>query len=103
MTLRVEFHPAAEDEILTALSWYAERSNLAASAFLHEVNLVVERMTEAPHRWPKFLRDTRRIVFPRFPSVLFIALRPMQLRSSLSLIKADGRGTGEAGSKPRPA
>jgi hypothetical protein len=46
MTLRVEFHPAAEDEILTALSWYAERSTLAASAFLHEVNLVVERMTE---------------------------------------------------------
>ena len=38
MTRKVILHPEAETEILQALDWYAERSALAARAFVHELN-----------------------------------------------------------------
>jgi plasmid stabilization system protein ParE len=63
----VEFHPAAEQELLDAEDWYAERSLIAARAFVQEVALAVERALAAPERWPIHLHGTRRIVFPRFP------------------------------------
>ena len=76
MSRRLEFHPAAEAEVLEAEAWYADRSAVVARAFVQEVNLVVERVMEAPERWPLFEQDTRRIVFPRFPFGLIYRIRP---------------------------
>lgn len=70
----VEFHPAAEQELFDAEEWYAERSLIAARAFVQEVALVVERALAAPERWPLHLYGTRRIVFPRFPFSLIYRL-----------------------------
>jgi hypothetical protein len=75
MSLELSFHPAAEREVLTA-AWYAERSAVAAQAFLHELDLVVARMLEAPERWPKSLHGARHIVFPRFPFNLVYRVLP---------------------------
>jgi toxin ParE1/3/4 len=71
----VEFHPAAEQELLDAEDWYAERSLIAARAFVQEVTLVVEHALAAPDRWPIHLHATRRIVFPHFPFSLIYRLR----------------------------
>jgi plasmid stabilization system protein ParE len=70
MGRKVVFHPAADQEIEEAQSWYAARSEFAATAFAHEVDLVVRRVTEAPDRWPESPDGTRRLVFPRFPFTL---------------------------------
>ena len=63
----VEFHPAAAEEAETTRQWYAERSLVAARAFLTELMHAVEQVAEAPERWPNYEHDTRRYVFPRFP------------------------------------
>jgi plasmid stabilization system protein ParE len=80
VNLEVEFHPAAELELLEAEDWYARRSRTAARAFFHEVALVVESALAAPERWPLFLHDTRRVVFPRFPYSLIYRLRDQRLQ-----------------------
>ena len=63
----VEFHPAAVQEADAARQWYAKRSLVAARAFLTELIHAVERVSEAPERWPKYEHGTRRCMFPRFP------------------------------------
>src|ERR1700741_341014 len=70
MTRDVIVHQEAETEILQAVDWYAERSALAARAFVYELNGVLIRMAQAPDSWPRAFRDTRRIVFPHFPFTL---------------------------------
>ncbi len=70
MTREVILHHEAETEILQALDWYAERSALAARAFVHELNGVIVKAARSPNTWPRALRDTRRIVFPHFPFAL---------------------------------
>ena len=43
---------------------------IAARAFATEVNTCVERVGEAPNRWPRYLRGTRRYFFRTFLSAL---------------------------------
>jgi toxin ParE1/3/4 len=73
--VKVELHPAARAEVAEAVDWYSARSVIAASAFVHEVDLVLEQAAEAPERWPKGAHGTRRLVFPRFPFVLIYRVR----------------------------
>ena len=63
----VEFHPAALAEVETAQAWYEERSLLAASAFLREISIAVERIRQAPDRYPSSEAGTCRVVLDRFP------------------------------------
>ncbi|MGH7771745.1 MAG: type II toxin-antitoxin system RelE/ParE family toxin [Candidatus Binatia bacterium] len=65
--VRIHFHPAAAAEVEAAVRWYAERSPLAARALATEVNACVERVREAPERWPRYVHSTRRYLFPHFP------------------------------------
>ena len=43
----------------TAQRWYAERSPLAAKAFLAELDVAIERVLEAPERWPRYGKGAR--------------------------------------------
>lgn len=65
--VRISFHPAAVAEVEAAVQWYTERSPDAARAFTAEVNGCVERVGEAPERWPRYVHGTRRYLFPHFP------------------------------------
>jgi plasmid stabilization system protein ParE len=65
--VRISFHPAAAAEVEAAVQWYAERSPVAARAFAVEVNACVERVREAPDRWPRYVHGTRRYLLPHFP------------------------------------
>ena len=60
-------HSDAETEILEALAWYAERSDLAARAFVQEMMSMVVMVDRSPQTWPKSFGNTRRIVFLHFP------------------------------------
>jgi plasmid stabilization system protein ParE len=61
------FHPAAIEEAVLAARWYRERSALAATRFVAELNEVIDRIVEAPHRWPRSERGTRKLKLPCFP------------------------------------
>lgn len=75
MTREVIFHIEAEAEVLEALEWYAQRSAIAARAFVHELNRVLSLAVRTPQTWAKSFANTRRIVFPRFPFELVFRLR----------------------------
>ena len=75
MTREVIFHIEAEAEVLQALDWYAERSAIAARAFVHELTHVVNLAVRSPETWPRAFGNTRRIVFPRFPFDLVFRLK----------------------------
>jgi plasmid stabilization system protein ParE len=61
------FHPAAIEEAVWAGRWYHERSPLAATRFVAELNEAIDRILDAPHRWPRSARGTRKLKLPCFP------------------------------------
>lgn len=65
--LNVEFHPAAIDEARAAREWYAHRSDTTAESFIAELQNGVERIIEAPDRWPAYVHGTRRYLLRKFP------------------------------------
>jgi plasmid stabilization system protein ParE len=74
--MRVEFHPAAVREVEAAQAWYEERSLLAASAFLREFSIAVQRIRKAPLRYAEAQANTRRVLLDRFPFTVFYRVRP---------------------------
>ncbi len=75
MERKLGVHPEAIAEAAAARLWYRERSEAAATAFQQEVDLAIERILEAPERWPRYLEDSRRYVMRRFPfSVVYFVL-----------------------------
>lgn len=68
-------HIEAEAEILQALAWYAERSAVAARAFVQELSRMVVLAARAPETWPRSYGNTRHIVFPRFPFDLVFRMK----------------------------
>ena len=73
--IKVSFHPEAAEEVETARKWYAARSLLTARAFLAELDLAVDRIREAPRRWPRHGKSTHRYVLPRFPFSVIYRMR----------------------------
>jgi len=61
------FHPAAIEEAESAARWYRERSPLAATRFVDELNRVIDKIVDAPRRWPRGARSTRKVKLPCFP------------------------------------
>lgn len=57
----------AQLEVAEALDWYLQKSERASLAFLDEFEEGIEKISEAPTRWPVFEQDTRRYVLARFP------------------------------------
>jgi plasmid stabilization system protein ParE len=67
---RVEFDPAAVEEGKVAHEWYQLRIPRIAAAFMEELDVAVEKIVEAPRRWPSYLRGTRRYLLRRFPNMV---------------------------------
>jgi len=74
------FHPAAAEELLEAEEWYAERSLTAANTFAREAATGIERIREAPERWPAYIHGTRRIVLRRFPFTIIYRVGGEQIQ-----------------------
>jgi plasmid stabilization system protein ParE len=67
MRLDLEFHPSAVAEARAARRWYARRSAAVAQRFLDEPDRAVERIVDAPARWPVYVHETRVCSLERFP------------------------------------
>jgi len=80
MTRKVILHKAAEEEIHQAFAWYAERSEIAAHAFVQELSSMMRLAINSPETWPIGVGNTRRIVFPRFPFDLVFRVRNQTLQ-----------------------
>lgn len=72
----VELHPAALAEGEEATAWYAERDPRVAGAFVAELEAALDRIAEAPHRWPVHLHNTRRVRLTRFPYLIVYREEP---------------------------
>ena len=75
MNHTIVVHADAETEILQAVAWYAERSALAARAFVQEMMSMVVLADRSPETWPRCFGNTRRIVFPHFPFDLVFRMK----------------------------
>lgn len=73
--MRVRFHPDADQELNEAREWYAVRSEVAAQAFSLEVSHAIERILEAPLRYPLGSRGERRFLLDRFPYTILYRVR----------------------------
>lgn len=82
------FHPAAVAEAEDAVRWYRERSPLAATRFLAELNQVIDSIIDAPQRWPLSERSTRKVKLPCFP---FLVIYRESKGAVLILAIAHGR------------
>ncbi len=69
----IRFHPEAEREYLSSLSWYRERSLDAALDFEGEFQRAISAIANAPQRWPTHLLGCRRYVLHQFPfSIVYV-------------------------------
>jgi plasmid stabilization system protein ParE len=70
----LEFHLEAEQDYLSALAWYQERSPTAAASFESAFDRAIKTISEAPHRWPIYLAGCRRYTLHQFPFVIVYSI-----------------------------
>ena len=75
----LELHPAAVAEGEEATAWYAERDPRVAARFAKELEAALNRIAEAPHRWPAYLHGTRRVRLTRFPYAVAYREEPSRI------------------------
>ncbi|HUT09288.1 MAG TPA: type II toxin-antitoxin system RelE/ParE family toxin [Thermoguttaceae bacterium] len=78
----LEIHPEAIEEARAARQWYHEHSPAAADAFVAELDAAIERILDAPDRFPVYLAGTRRYLMHRFPYIVVYH----QVRSTVQVI-----------------
>ena len=61
------FHPEARLEYLEAVQYYEQRRGGLGAGFTIEVEAAIERILEAPTRWPVLEQDVRRCLTHTFP------------------------------------
>ena len=78
--MKAEFHPEAAREVEEAQAWYESRSMFAASAFLREFSLAMQRIQTAPHQHARAERGTQRVLLDRFPFTIYYRVRAEELK-----------------------
>ena len=71
----IRFHPEALKEAEIAQEWYADRSIVAAYAFVSELTKAVALLKKAPHLWPEFSSGTQRYPLSKFPFSLIYRIQ----------------------------
>jgi len=64
---RVDFHPAAEAELLAAARYYEEQAQNLGLDFLDAVEATCDRLLEFPGIGREFGDRLKRVLVPRFP------------------------------------
>lgn len=64
---RVEFHPAAQEEFLSAVEFYEARSPGLGGGFMRAVNRATDSVVEFPESGRQFGRRLRRVLVNGFP------------------------------------
>ena len=76
----LDLHPAALEEWKSAVVWYLERNETAASNFVAEVDRAIARVIESPRRWPVAEDSTRKFVLQRFPFAIAYREKDLDLQ-----------------------
>jgi len=66
----LEIHAAALEEMKSAVAWYLDRSEPAATNFVAAVDQALELVLQSPNRWPRGPHATGKFVLQRFPFAL---------------------------------
>lgn len=66
-----DFLDEASDEVEAARQWYASQNLDAARRFNDEMDAVLQRISDAPDRWPKYTSEIRKCRMNRFPYPVF--------------------------------
>ncbi len=69
--MKVEYHPAVQDEVRKIRDYYEERSPGLGAAFVDEFERQVLRVAAEPERWMLVSGDIRRCLMRRFPYVFY--------------------------------
>lgn len=77
--MNVRFHPLADDEYLGAIGWYVDRSETAAAGFVREIEHAIQRIGEAPFRYPVTRFGRRRLVLMNYPFDLVYRILPNEV------------------------
>ena len=75
MVRPVSFRPLARDDVDAAVSWYGAKRPTLALAFAQSLNLVIDRIREAPLQFPAVRGEVRWSLLGRFPYGVFFAVR----------------------------
>jgi hypothetical protein len=75
----VEFHLGAALEYDSAFEWYLERSEIAASRFIAEIQSALVAICANPQRWPLVRRGARKFILPNFPFSLIYRELPSKI------------------------
>jgi len=73
---QVEFHPAAEEEFLSAVGFYEGRSPGLGSGFIRAVSRASDAVLELPESGRPFGRRLRRVLVSGFPYGLLYRAEP---------------------------
>ena len=76
---RVRFHPLADEELVEAIDWYLARSGRAAAGFAREIDHAIQRIGEAPSRYPVTRFSRRRFVLMKYPFDLVYRILPTEV------------------------
>ena len=69
--MKVEYHPAVEDELRQIRDYYEARSPGLGTRFVDEFERQVLAIAAAPGRWLVVRGDIRRCLMRRFPYVIY--------------------------------
>lgn len=69
--MRIEYHPALENELREIIDYYEERSLGLGVAFLEEFERQVIAIAATPERWMFVVDDIQRSLMKRFPYVIY--------------------------------
>jgi toxin ParE1/3/4 len=69
--MRIEYHPALEEELAEARDYYDGCSPGLGGDFINEFERQVLRVAAMPERWMIVHRTTRRALMKRFPYVIY--------------------------------
>ena len=69
--MRVEYHPAIEQELREIIEYYNLCSQGLGSEFLNEFERQILKITSLPTQWQAVDGDIRRALMKRFPYVIY--------------------------------
>ncbi|EFI34142.1 plasmid stabilization system [Desulfonatronospira thiodismutans ASO3-1] len=69
--MRVEYHPAIEQEIQEIVDYYNKVVDGLGTEFLKEFDKQVAKIVDMPYRWNAVEKGIRRSLMRRFPYVIY--------------------------------
>jgi len=72
--MKIEFHPAIEQELRQVIKYYNNSSNGLGNDFLDEFEQHVLKIETMPFQWPIVDNDIRRSLMRRFPYVIYFRM-----------------------------